>query len=267
MLLERKVAIVTGAGGRGSGRALARRFAAEGAAVVAADIDEQAARDTAEAIAAGGLRAAGVRVDVGDEADVRKLFQFAQAKFGGVDLVVSNASALVYPERSFDDWFANLRVDLLGAMYATRHGIEAMRGRGGAIVNIASTSALPHGDPRSQGPGATGYNTAKAAVIRLTTSLQWLVAERIRVNCLVPHWIGTDHIKAAIAKMTPDERRQWQVPDVLIEPDEIAGAALRLATDEKLAGRAMVLFGGQPPRLIPFGDPGYASLAEIEASG
>ena len=58
------------------------------------------------------------------------LFEFAEKTCGGVDMVVSNASAAVFPEKSLDDWFANLRVDLLGTMYATRHGIEAMRRRG-----------------------------------------------------------------------------------------------------------------------------------------
>jgi hypothetical protein len=63
--------------------------------------------------------------------------------------------------------------------------------------------------------------------------------------------------------MTPEQRRDAAVPDVLITPEEVADAVLRLATDENLAGRVMVWFGGQPPRLIPFGDPGYARLDEI----
>jgi NAD(P)-dependent dehydrogenase (short-subunit alcohol dehydrogenase family) len=150
-------------------------------------------------------------------------------------------------------------------MYATRYGIEALRRRGGgAIVNLGSTSALAHGDARAQGPSASGYNTAKAGVMRLTTTLSGMGAkEGIRVNCLVPHWIGTDHIKAVVAAMTPQQRRDAAVPDVLITPEEVADAVLRLATDESLAGRVMVWFGGQPPRLIPFGDPGYAHLDEM----
>jgi len=60
---------------------------------------------------------------------VRALFAFAENAYGGVDIVVNNASGAVFPERSLDDWFANVRVDLLGAMYATRYGIEAMRPR------------------------------------------------------------------------------------------------------------------------------------------
>jgi NAD(P)-dependent dehydrogenase (short-subunit alcohol dehydrogenase family) len=262
MTLNGKIAVVTGAGGNGSGRAIALRFAREGASVVVADIHEDSARQTATAIEAENLRASVFTVDVGNEDEVRALFAFAEKSCGGVDFVVNNASGLVYPETSFDDSLANLRVDLLGTIYATRHAIEALRRRGGgAIVNIGSTSALPHGDPRSHGPGSTGYNTAKIGVIRLTTTLGWMGAqENIRVNCLVPHWIGTDHIKSVIAGMTADERRQWAVPDVLISPEEIAAAVLRLASDRTLAGRVMVWYGGQPPRLIPWGDPGYVSL-------
>lgn len=265
MTLSEKVVIVTGAGGSGCGRAIACRFAREGAAIVLADINEAALAETFRAIEAQGHRASVFRIDVGNEAEVRKLFTFAEETYGGVNIVINDASGAVFPEKSLDDWFANLRVDLLGTMYATRYGIEAMRRRGGgAVVNIGSTSSLPHGDLRASGPSASGYNTAKAAVIRLTTSPHWMGAkEGIRVNWLVPHWIGTDHIKAAVAGMTTEQKRASAVPDVLLTPEEVASGVLRLATDESLAGRVMVWFGGQQPRLIPLGDPGYGSLEKM----
>jgi len=149
MLLEDKVAIVTGAGGSGCGRAIACRLAREGAPVVIADTNEAGMRATASVIEAEGGRCSICRTDVGNEADVRTLFTFAESTCGSVDILVNDASGAVFPERSLDHWFANLRVDLLGAMFTTRCGIEAMRRRGGgAIVNIGSTSALPHGDVR-----------------------------------------------------------------------------------------------------------------------
>ena len=129
---------MTGAGGNGSGSVIAHRFAREGATVVIAEIYEAGARDTARAIEAEGLRASIFPCDVGNEAEVRGLFSFAEKTYGGVDIVVNDASGAVFPETSLDDWFANVRVDLLGTMYATRYGIEAMRRRGGgAIVNYA----------------------------------------------------------------------------------------------------------------------------------
>ncbi|HEV3167179.1 MAG TPA: SDR family oxidoreductase [Isosphaeraceae bacterium] len=263
MNVNGKVAIVTGAGGDGCGRAIACRLARKGAAVVVADLRDLGVRDTVNAIEAEGGRTAGVPTDVGNEADVRALFEFAEQTFGGVDIVVNDASGAVVPETSLDHWFANLRVDMLGGMYGTRYGIESMRRRGGgAIVNIGSTSALPHGGRLSKAPG---YDAAKAGIIRLTTCLAYLAeAEGIHVNCLVPHWIGTPHIAAFVATLTPELRREWSVPDVLITPDEIAGAVLRLATDRNLAGRVLVWWGGQPPRLIAVGDPGFASLEAME---
>jgi NAD(P)-dependent dehydrogenase (short-subunit alcohol dehydrogenase family) len=130
MVLTGKVAIVTGAGGAGCGRAIACRFACEGASVVIADIREAGMHDTANAITAQGGRASVAFTDVANESEVRALFAFAENTYGGVDVVVNDASGAVFPERSLDDWFANLRVDLLGTMYATRYGIEARGGHG-----------------------------------------------------------------------------------------------------------------------------------------
>jgi NAD(P)-dependent dehydrogenase (short-subunit alcohol dehydrogenase family) len=257
--LTGKVAIVTGGGGGGSGRSISRRLAREGARLVVADIREAGGEETVRQVEAEGGRAAFFQIDVGDEARVRSLFGFAADRFGGVDLLINNASVAVFPETSEEHWFANVRVDLIGAMYATRYGIEAMRrGAGGAIVNIGSTSALRHGGRASKAPG---YDAAKAGIIRLTTCLAPLAErEGIRVNCLVPDWIATDQVTSAIAAMTPDERREWRVPDVLITLEEVAGAVLRLATDEALAGRVMVWWCGEEPRLISQDDRGYAAV-------
>lgn len=131
MDLRGKIAIVTGGGGPGSGRAIAGRFAADGATVVVADINEQAARETTAALVAMDLHAAHFAADIGNEDSVRQLVAFALERFGGVDFVVNNASALVFPETSFDDSLANLRVDLYGAVLVTRHAIDALRRWGG----------------------------------------------------------------------------------------------------------------------------------------
>ena len=252
------VAIVTGAGGLGSGRAIARRFARDGAAVVVSDINEPGGRETVRLIAEAGGRAAFMLSDIGVEEQARALIAFAETTFGGVDILINNASAPYPGQALLAGWFAAVQVDLLGTMYATWHALEAMRRRGaGSIVNIGSTSAVGHGAKPSASPG---YDVAKAGVMRLATMLGPLAAqEKIRVNCLVPDWVATPEVKEYWDGLTPEDRRRQGVPDVLTTLDEIAAAVVELATDESLAGRVMVWWSGQPRRLIAWGDPGYAS--------
>lgn len=234
MTLAGKVAIVTGAGGEGSGRAIARRFAREGAIVVAADVNAAGAQRTAAEIAAQGGRAHGVLLDVGDEPAVRAVVSEAVERYGGLDVLINSASGPEYrPDLPLEFWEAIVRVELLGTMYATRHAIDAMRARGGgAIVNVSSTSALGFG--RFHPGGSPAYDAAKAAVLHLAVGLRDLKAEGIRVNAVVP--------------------------DALIAVDDMAAAVLRLATDPALAGRAMVLWRGRAPAFVPYGDAGYTFL-------
>lgn len=259
MLCAGKVAIVTGGGGAGSGRAISRRLAREGAAVVAADIDLAGAEQTVREIEAAGGRSAALQVDLADESQVARLIEFACHTFGGLDLLVNNASAPYDPQGLTTGWFDALRVDLLAPMHATLAALEVMRARGGgAIVNIGSTSAIGHGRKHSKSPG---YDVAKMGVMRLTTTLAPL-AERdgVRVNCLVPDWVATPELQGYVDSLSLDERRAQGVPDTLISLDELATAVVRLATDQQLAGRIMLWWNGQPPRLIPAGDLGYAAL-------
>jgi NAD(P)-dependent dehydrogenase (short-subunit alcohol dehydrogenase family) len=124
------------------------------------------------------------------------------------------------------------------------------------IVNIGSTSALPHGNSK-----APGYDVAKMGVIRLTTALGWLgEREGIRVNCLVPDWVASPEVKAYFETLTPEQRKRGGVPDVLTSLEEIADAVVELVSDDKLAGRVMIWWSGQPRRLIRVGDPGYERL-------
>ena len=174
-------------------------------------------------------------------------------------MLVNNASAPYGPQGLLTGWFDAVRVDLLGPMMATLAAIEAMRRRGGgAIVNIGSTSAIGHGRKHSKSPG---YDVAKIGVMRLTTTLAPLAeSERIRVNCLVPDWVATPEVQGYVDSLTPEERIAQQVPSVLTTVDEIADAVVELATNEQLAGRIMIWWNGQPPRLVPAGDPGYHAL-------
>jgi NAD(P)-dependent dehydrogenase (short-subunit alcohol dehydrogenase family) len=256
--LTGRTAIVTGAGGPGCGRAIARRLARDGASVVVTDIDEAGAHQTRSLIVAEGGRAAVVLANVADERAVRNLIGFAEATFGGLDIVVNNASALYHPETPFERWIETIQTDLFGAIYMTLHSLDAMRRRGGgAIVNMASVSAIGHGRKHGEVPG---YDVAKAGVIRLTTTLGRLQRENIRVNCLVPGWIASPEVQGYVDSLTPEQRQKRGVPATLIATDQIAGAVVELATDESLAGRVMVWWNDQPRRLIPVGDQGYERL-------
>ena len=258
MTLKNKVAIVTGSGGGGTGRATACRLAREGALVVVNDINQSGGHETVSRIESEGGRAAFFLADVGKEPQIRALFDFAESRFGGVDVLVNNASS---PDGlgQLTGWVESIQTELLGPMRATLLAIEAMRRRGGgAIVNIGSTSALGHGRKHSRWPS---YDAGKMAVMRLTTTLGPLRdQENIRVNCLVPSWVASPGPKEYWESLTPEERKERGVPETLIQLDEIADTILRLVTDESLFGRIMVWWNGEPPRLIPVGDPGYQRL-------
>ena len=146
MNISANVAIVTGVGGNGCGRAIAARFATRGSAVVVSDINEAGGQETVRLIEHAGGRAAFYRADVRKESQVRELVSFAKTTFGGITVLINNASAPHGASEGLEDWMDSIETDLLGAVYATRWAVEAMRsGGGGAIVNIASISALWHG--------------------------------------------------------------------------------------------------------------------------
>lgn len=264
MNLAGKAAIVTGAGGGGSGRAIAKVLARAGALVVVSDVHDAGGAQTVAEIAQAGGRAVYRRADVRSEEEVRELIAFTQREYGGLSVMVNNASG---PEFRFDRplefWKEIVETELLGTMYGVQHALEAMtRTGGGAIVNVSSTSALEHG--RLRRGGLPAYDAAKAGVAHLTTMLRFLgETEGVRVNCIVPHWIASPGPKEYHDSLTPAERDVLGVPQELIALEEVADAVVRLATDERLAGRAMILWGGRKPALIPIGDRGYETLEPL----
>jgi len=250
MKTEGRVAIVTGAGAEGSGRAIAMAFAHSGASVVVGDIDPIGGKETVDRIEAAGARAAFVRADVRVRDDIRRLARFAERDFGGLDILVNNAGNTWpphFPDCPPDHWEAALDLNLRGPMFAIQVALEAMRRRGGgAIVNVSSVAGLgygPHDSPE--------YAAAKAGLIRLTATLAPLAeTDNVRVNCVVPHWIETEEVKREIAALSPPE--EADVPR-LLQPSEVADAVVGLVEDDTLAGRCLVMWCEEPPHLI---DPG-----------
>ncbi|HXM57312.1 MAG TPA: SDR family oxidoreductase [Candidatus Dormibacteraeota bacterium] len=248
--MQSSVALVTGGGGAGTGRAVSRRLAAGGAAVVVADIDVEAALETVRAVEADGGRAAFVRADVTSEADVAATIAFAAETFGGLDVLVNSAGGTPdphFPDAPAEHWGRTLDLNLRGPMVAIQHALPLLARRGGAVVNIASVAGLgfrPAVSPE--------YAAAKAGLIRLTAALGRLAADqRVRVNCVVPDWIRTPSIAARYPQGGPG------LPERMTTPDEIAGAVADLIADDALAGRVLVCWCDGPWALIADGDDGY----------
>jgi NAD(P)-dependent dehydrogenase (short-subunit alcohol dehydrogenase family) len=262
MDIRGKTAIVTGAGADGSGRAIACRFAREGAQEVVSDIDESGGRETVRMIESAGGRAAFCTADVREEQQVRNLIGFAEKTFGALTVLVNNASGPdIRPDEPLEHWADNFPTDVFGTMYGTRLAIDAMRpSGGGAIVNMTSITGLWHGRTRP----VPGYDLAKAAIIRLTTMLAWLgEKENIRVNCLAPGWIASKHVRTYWESLTPEQRKERNVPSRLLSLDEVAAAVFRLATDDSLSGRVLVWWSENSPGLIPVNDRGYTTLEPV----
>ncbi len=244
-LLENKVAIVTGAGS-GIGAASARRFAAEGAAVVAVDIRAGKAAEVAESIVAAGGHAISLAANVAEEADVAAMVDETVKRLGGLDVLFSNAGTVrvgTAVDLSVEDWDLVMAVNVRSVFLGAKFAVPAMRERGGgSIVNTASISGL-HGDG-----GAVVYAASKAAVINLTRALSTdHAAEGIRVNAICP---GTIETPPVMRMMEDPAALQANVKahamGRLGRPEEIAAAALWLASDESsfVTGEHLVVDGG-----------------------
>ncbi len=177
------------------------------------------------------------------EGEIRAAIQFAADTFGGLDILVNNAGGTPwphFPDAPVEHWSRTLDLNLRGPMLAIQHALPEMRRRGGgAVVNISSVAGIgwqPHSSPE--------YAAAKAGLARLTATLAPL-AERdsVRVNCIVPNWIGTLEVLAEIEAMTPGGASR-RVPKALTKPEEIAELAVELIEDEESRGARFRLVDG-----------------------
>src|SRR3954469_3122459 len=244
MRLHGKVTLITGAGS-GIGRETALLFAKEGAAIVAVDINEQAARDTSSAI----QNSIAVRADVSKAADCERMVAEAEKKFGRLNVLFNNAGIMHAKDDDAittgeDVWDLTLDINAKGVFLGCKYGIPALRrAGGGSIINAASFVArLGAATPQ------IAYTASKGAVLAMSRELAVIHArENIRVNALSPGPLRTELLMKVLDSEAKKQRRLVHVPMGRFgEAAEIAQAALFLASDESsyVTGTEFLVDGG-----------------------
>lgn len=263
--LDGKVAFITG-GASGMGRASSRLFAAEGAKVVVADVQEAAGQAVVDEIAAAGGTAVFQRTDVTREAEVVALVARAEEEFGALHIAYHNAGIggpygiEGVPVEEFDRLW---QVLLRGAILTAKHAVPALRRAGGGSLLTTSSGTAFRGRV-----GNEAYSALKAGIANLTQSLaQSVAADGIRVNSVAPGWIRTPMMEAGTsgdAAEVDAALAQIQPLPVAGRPEHIAAAALFLASDDAafITGVTLPVDGGllaiQPER--PEGATAFAAL-------
>jgi 3-oxoacyl-[acyl-carrier protein] reductase len=244
--LEGKTAIVTGAAA-GIGRAIAARFAAEGAAVVAVDRNEETLVRTMEALTAEGRRVRALLQDVASPGAADRIVETCLREVGALDVLVNNAGiggSHAVLETSDDEWDRMCLVNLTSVFRLCRRAlVEMCTGRGGRIINVSSVFASV------AFPGSAAYSAAKAALVALTRSLAVDYARYgITANAIAPGLILTEMTRR---RFEQDQRYRALMLDATPlgrpgTPDDVAGAALFLASDEAavITGQVLTVDGG-----------------------
>lgn len=246
--LEGKVAVITG-GGSGIGRDTVLRFLAEGAKVVASDINERTGKETLDLAAAQGFAADVVfqRTDVADEAQVAAMVDRAKAEFGRLDVVYNNAG---YPgavgkihKIDVDQWDRTFAVLVRGVFLGLKHGSRVLleQGEGGVLLTTGSVAGL------TGGCGPIAYTACKAAVVNMTRAVAVQLAKHnIRANTICPGGINTPLVHRGNEEAMDSVMAAAQPMKTAGRGSDIAGAAVYLASDDArfVTGIELVVDGG-----------------------
>jgi NAD(P)-dependent dehydrogenase (short-subunit alcohol dehydrogenase family) len=247
MRFDGKTVFITG-GGIGFGRAFARAFAAEGAAVVIADIDDRQAGETAADLRKSGARAIAVHCDVADDVQAEAAVATATAELGGIDILLNNAGLhLTKYNQPFsalgrDEVRKLFEINVIGVVNCTLACRDAMRKRGGGVVvNISSIAS---------NLSSTPYGVSKLAVRGLTVALATeLAGDRIRVNAISPGLTATENAMADLPQeLVDDFVDNRQLIHRLGTIDDIVSATLFLCSQDAsfITGETLRVSGGYP---------------------
>ncbi len=248
MRLTGKVAIVTGAGG-GIGKAIAERFAMEGAAVVIAEVDPVTGQGTAQAIIQAGGKSLFVSTDVSNERQVESMVAKTLEQFGGIDVLCNNAAVLLFKEEarahelSNETWERTLAVNLRGYWLTSKYVVPTMlHKKRGSIIHVASPTGI-FGFTR-----LTAYSASKGGVLGLMRAMAADYApDHIRVNALVPGSIDTMMNAEEFSDPSVRQRCADSIPARRLgKPEDLAGMAVFLASDESdyCVGGVFAIDGG-----------------------
>jgi NAD(P)-dependent dehydrogenase (short-subunit alcohol dehydrogenase family) len=246
--LQDKVALITGAGS-GIGRETSLLFGAEGAAVVAVDVNETAAEETVQKVKAAGGEATAHRADVSSAEDSEAMVAAAEDAYGRLDVMFNNAGIMHSDDddaisTEVDIWDLTMDINAKGVFLGCKFGIPALRrAGGGSIINTASFVAL-----LGAATPQVAYTASKGAVLAMTRELAVVHArENIRVNALCPGPLRTELLMKFLDTDEKKQRRLVHIPMGRFgEAAEMAKAALWLASDESsyVTGTEFVVDGG-----------------------
>lgn len=250
------LAVVTGGAG-GLGRRISQRLAERGLCVVIADTDHAAATQLITELHDRGRRAIFVDTDAAEGEAIEQLMTQV-ADLGTLRVLVNNAGGWLpgpqYPEAR--EWRRSVDLNLVMPMLAAQLAVPMMINSGCGIINVSSSGGVGSG-----AYGSPEYGAAKAGLIRFTSCVaDWADNHRIRVNCVVPHWIGLDRARREFEQLTDQEK---QDSGGLVDPDLVADTVVTLALDGESVGRVVVIRADREPYDV---DPGSADPHEHRLS-